>query len=197
MTNKTNIFNMALNELGISAPIENASVNTDNKALILNNFYENAKDEVLKAFDWNFAEKFKVLTLTTEECIDPRYTYCFDYPQDCLCARDVFEKDGGKFKKGFKLSAGESGAKTILTNVNPCVLRYTRKVSTESYFTPEFCSALALYLAGLAGKALTGSEQKADAALKKYWDRVRLSKISNAQEGEEIDEDKRTYLDYR
>lgn len=197
MASKTDIFNMAIMELGIASPITNATINTDNKAIILNNFYDNAKDEVLKAFDWNFAEKFKSLSISDETVYDPRYLYCFDYPQDCLNAREIFAAEGDKLTKKFKISAGESGNKIILTNTNPCILRYTRKITTESYFTSEFCATLALYLAALAGKALTGSEQKANNALKKYWDRIRLSEISNASEGEEVDEDKTTYLDAR
>ena len=83
---KTTIFNMALNELGVSAPITNADAQDDTRAIILNNFYETARDEVLKAFDWNFAEKYRVLTRTKDDCIDPRYNYVYDFPDDCLSA---------------------------------------------------------------------------------------------------------------
>ncbi len=197
MTSKTDIFNMALMELGITSPITDATINSDNKAIILNTFWENARDEVLKAFDWNFAEKFKNLSLLDETEFDPRFLFCFDYPQDCLNAREIIPVDGDKLKKKFKISAGQNGNKIILTNINPAVLKYTRKITTESYFSSEFCATLALYLAALAGKALTGSEQKANNALKKYWDRMKLAEISNASEGEEVDEDKSTYLDAR
>jgi hypothetical protein len=33
--------------------------------------------------------------------------------------------------------------------------------------------------------------------MKRYWYRVRLGQISNAAEGQEVDEDKNTYLDVR
>ena len=197
MTSKTDIYNMALNELGISSPITNATIKTDSKAIILNSFYENARDEVLKAFDWNFAESFRELTPSIEKCLDPRFLFMFDYPQDCLSAREIFEIDGDKQKKKFRLSSDSAGRKVILANQENIVLRYTRRITTESMFDSEYCSALALYLAGLAGKSLTGSEQKADSALKKYWDRVRLSQIANAGEGQEVDEDNTTYLDAR
>ena len=196
MSSKTDIFNMALMELGISSPITNATINTDNKAIILNNFYEVAVEDVLKAFDWNFGEKLKELSLSGDTSLDPNFLYCFDYPTDCLSARDCFEK-GNKLRKKFKLSANEQGARVILTNVNPCILRYTRKITNEAYFTSEFSSALALYLASLAGMALTGSEQKANIALKKYSERIRMSKVVNATEGDEVDEDDKTYIDYR
>lgn len=206
-TSKTKIFNMALNELGVSAPIANADAQDDSRAIILRNFYETARDEVLKAYDWNFAERYRVLTPTMDECLDPRFTCVYDYPNDCVCAREVFEKfeteqiktppTGVGLKKKFKLSSNEDGLKIILTNVSPAVLRYTRKVEKETFFDPEFTSALSLYLAGLTGKAITGSQEKADAALKKYVSKIKLGTISNAAEGQDVDEDNSTYLDVR
>lgn len=194
---KTRIFNMALNELGVSAPISNADAQDDTRAIILRNFYETARDEVLKGFDWNFAEKYRILTPTTDECLDPRYKYVYDCPNDCINAREVFQHGGDGTKKKFKPSSNALGQKILLTNISPVVLRYTRRVEQENFFDPEFAAALALYLAGITGKAITGSQQKADGALKKYWDKVRLGHISNASEGQEADEDKSTYLDVR
>lgn len=194
---KTRIFNMALNELGISAPIANADAQDDTRTIILNNFYENARDEVLKAFDWNFAEKFRSLTPTTEKCLDPRFNYVYDYPNDCLCAREVYIKDGDGKKKKFKPSANEDGSKVILTNHHAIILKYTRRIENEAYFDAEFANALALYLASLAGQTITGSAERANNALKKYYDKIRQSQISNAQEGQEVDSDNSTYLDAR
>ena len=158
---------MALNELGVSAPISNADAQDDNRAIILRNFYETARDEVLKSYDWNFAEKYRILTPTDDECLDPRYKYVYDYPNDCLSAREIFEKadididgldthpSGIGLKKKFKLSSNEKGQKIILTNISPVVLRYTRTVDKEAFFDAEFVCALSLYLAGLTGKAIT------------------------------------------
>lgn len=188
---------MALNHLGVTAPVANADAQDDTRAIILRNFYENARDEVLKAFDWNFAEKYRTLTPISEECLDPRFQFVYDCPNDCLNAREVLVSGGNGERKKFKLSANEMGQKTILTSVSPIVLRYTRRIEQETFFTPEYTSALAFYLAGKAGQAITGSEQKANDAYKKYWDKIRLAHIANASEGQEVDEDKSTYLDAR
>ena len=90
-----------------------------------------------------------------------------------------------------------NGEKVIMFNAKCAILRYTRRVEKETFFSPEFAAALALYLAADAGKAITGSQQKADDAMKRYWDKVRLGQIANASEGQEVDEDKTTYLDVR
>lgn len=196
-TSKTDIFNMALNELGVTAPISNADAQNDTRAIILRNFYENSRDEVLKTYDWNFAEKYRTLTPTSDECLDPRYQFVYDCPNDCISAREVFEVGGSGERKKFHPSSNEAGQKTLLTTISPIILRYTRRVEKETFFAPEFAATLALYLAGQTGKAITGSQQKADDAMKKYWDKVRLGHIANAAEGQDVDEDSSTYLDAR
>jgi hypothetical protein len=194
---KTTIFNMALNELGVSAPISNADAQDDSRAIILNNFYKIARDEVLKAFDWNFAEKYRVLTKTKDACLDPRFNYVYDCPADCLSAREVYLVNGDGKKKKFRLSANEQGKKVILTEHEEVILRYTRKIEKEVYFDAEYAMSLALYLAALTGNTITGSEQKALNALRKYNERVKLGQVTNATEGQEKDEDDSTYLDAR
>ena len=188
---------MALNELGVSAPIANPDAQDDTRAVILKNFYEVARDEVLKAFDWNFAEKYRVLTPTKDKCLDPKYNYVYDFPNDCLSARDVFVYEGDGKRKKFKLSANEQGQKVILCQHDKIVLRYTRIVEKEIFFDSEFATSLALYLAALTGNCITGSEQKTLNALKKYNERVKMGQVTNAAEGQEVDEDDTTYLDAR
>lgn len=188
---------MALHEMGVSAPIENADVQNDTRAVILRNFYNTARDEVLKSFDWNFAEKYRELTPLAEKSLNPKYEFMFDVPNDCLCARDIYEDNSLGLTKKFKLSANEAGQKVILTNVSPCILRYTRRVVDENLFDAEFAIALSLYLAAMTAQTITGVQAKGESALKKYWDKIRLGEISNAQEGSDIDEDDSTYLDMR
>lgn len=194
---KTTIFNMALHELGVSAPIVNIDGQEDSRAVILNTYFEIARDEVLKSFDWNFAEKYRVLTPRKDECLDPKFQYVYDFPNDCLAARDVYIYQGDGKRKKFKLSANEEGQKVILCQHEKIVLRYTRIVEKENDFDTEFATSLALYLAGLAGNSITGSEQKTLNALRKYNERVKLGQIANASEGQEVDEDDTTYLDAR
>lgn len=194
---KTKIFNMALIELGVTAPISNADSQDDTRAIILRNFYETSRNEVLKAYDWNFAESYRTLTPTQDESLDPRFQYVYDYPNDCMSAREVFAKGGNGDRLKFKPSSNAQGRKIILATASPIVLRYTRRVDNETNFDDEFAATLALYLAGQTGKAITGSQQKADDSMKRYWDRIRLGKIANANEGQEVDEDNTTYLDAR
>ena len=60
---KAKIFNMALKNLRVSVSIQNPN-QSDKNTIILNEFYDSAKEQVLKDFDWNFANSYRELTLT-------------------------------------------------------------------------------------------------------------------------------------
>ena len=192
---KAQIFNISLNILGISNPLENANIN-DNRAILLNNYYELARDYVLKDFDWNFASTFKELSLKGSHSLYANYNYVYDYPNDCICARDLFFKDSTELQK-FTISSLDSGDKVILTNSENAVLRYTRRVEKEVYYSCEFAMALAYYLASLTANVISGSLQKGELAYEKYLKILKHAKVLNASEGAENLYSDDTYLDSR
>lgn len=192
---KAQIFNITLNTLGVSTPLENAD-SSDNRAILLNNYYELARDYVLKDYDWNFASAFRALSLCETQDYLMNYKYCYDYPNDCVCARDVFEKDSFVRQK-FSVSCLQDGTRIILSDVDNAILRYTRRVEKEVYFSCEFAMALAYYLASLSAGVIVGSSQKGEIAWDKYTKILRHAKVLNAYEGGENLYDDKTYLDSR
>ena len=195
LISRAQIYNITLNILGISMPLENVN-SSDNKAILLNNYYELAKNFVLKDFDWNFASTYKALSLCDSENITGEYTYCYDYPNDCVCARQVL--DNFKFDTHkFLVSSTSQGSTAILTNCKNAILRYTRNVDKEVYFSCEFSMALAYYLASLTSNVLSGSIQKGELAFEKYKALLSRAKLLNAREGEDIEFDDKTYIDAR
>ena len=194
-TTKAQIFNIVLNILGVSAPLENADA-SDNRAILLNNYYNLARDYVLKDFDWNFASTSKVLTLSPALYNTSKYRYCYDYPNDCICARDVYSIDDYVLQK-FCISSLEDGSLVILTDVENAVLRYTRRVDKEIYFSCEFSMALAYYLASLVSNVLVGSVQKGEMAWEKYTKVLKHAKVINASEASDFIYDETTYINSR
>lgn len=194
-TSKVQIYNITLNILGITQQIDNCD-SQDNRVITLNNYYNLARDYVLKDFDWNFASSFKTLSLANKKPHQNKYLYCYDYPIDCVCARDIFSTYSYKLEK-FEIANDENSNKVILTDLENAVLRYTKKVSDEFYFSSEFTLALCHYLASLCSYSLIGSVQKGQIALNKYKSLLSHAKYLDAQEGnEEIYKDE-TYLDSR
>ena len=192
---KAQIFNIALNILGVSTPLENPN-GDDNRAILLNNYYELARDYVLKDFDWNFACAFKELSLCEIQSGLSGYKYVFNYPNDCICARDVFQK-GNFTQQKFSVSSDFSGALTICCDVENPVLRYTRRVEKEIFFSCEFSMALAYYLASLTAGVIVGSIQKGELAWEKYTKILKHAKVLNAYESGENLFDENTYINSR
>ncbi len=192
---KAQIFNITLNILGVSMPLENAN-SADNRAILLNNYYELARDYVLKDFDWNFASTFKELALCENPISQYQYKYCYNYPNDCICARDIFQKNTYVIDK-YSISSLSNGQKVILCNTENAILRYTRRVEKEIFFSCEFTMALSYYLASLTANVLVGSIQKGEIAYEKYNQLIKRAKVLNAQEGIETLDDELTYLDSR
>ena len=147
---KEQIFNITLNNLGVSAVVQNTKELTP-RITVLNNNYDIALEQVIKDYNWNFLKGFKELTLINEKSLFPEYSYAYDYPNDCICVRYVYD-NSLKYKK-FTVATDSIGNKIILCNVNPAFIEYTRKLQTpripETYFTSEFVSALSFYLAYL------------------------------------------------
>ena len=187
---------MALNHLGVTAPIATNSFDTDSRAIILNNYYETARDEVLKAFDWGFAVAYKDLTLATEISPNPKLPYVYDCPNDCVAARAIIDTLKGEEKK-FEVSTSTLGNKSFLADIEHARLRYTKRVEKETLFEPEFVITLSYYLAALAGETITGQQKKADRCMQKYEWKLNKAKQLNANEGAADDEDNSQYYDVR
>lgn len=192
---KAQLYNITLNILGVSTPLENVNSN-NNRAILLNNYYDLARDYVLKDYDWNFACTYRRLALCDDQSNNFKYKYCYDYPNDCVCARDIFDTNYTSLQKFF-IASNASGKRVILCDCSEAILRYTRRVEKEVYFSCEFSIALAYYLASLTANVITGSIQKGELAYEKYRTIIKRAKIINAQEGAENIYNDDTYLDSR
>ena len=95
------------------------------------------------------------------------------------------------------ISSLSNGQKVILCDIENAILRYTRRVEKEIFFSCEFAMALSYYLASLTANVLVGSIQKGEIAFEKYNQLLKRAKVLNAQEGTETIDDELTYLDSR
>lgn len=195
MYTKTKIFNLALANLGVSAIIQNMDEESE-QAILLNNYYETARDTVLEAHEWSFACAYKELSTAFEKSPDGNFLYSFAYPNDCISPRAIIDKADNKEKK-FVTAIDSTGEKVILTDSNPCILRYSKRVLNESYFTPAFVNALAFYLAYLSAQVITGSGNKKNTNFQDYQLAIRQAIVTDARKIEIHDEDDTDYTDCR
>lgn len=195
MYTKTKIFNIALSNLGVSAIIQNPQEDSP-QALLLDTYYETARDTVLEAHEWSFACGYKELSSAFESSPDGNFSYSFAYPNDCVAPRAIIDKADNKEKK-FVTAIDSTGAKVILTNTTPCVLRYTKRVANEAFFTPAFVNALAFYLAYQSAQVITGSGNKKNTNFQDYQLAIRQAIVTDARKIEIHDQDDTDYTDCR
>ena len=192
---KAKLFNIALKNLRVSVSIQNAN-QTDKNTIILNEYYDSAKAQVLKDFDWNFANSYRELALTGNIPLNPKFLYEYDYPNDCVFAREIIPFVNNEIVE-FEIAANSSGQKVINSNTTPAVLRYTKMVDNETFFSTEFAMALCWYLAFLAAPAITGNRAIQSDCLNVYTNMLAKAKAINASEGYIKNEDSCSWFDAR
>jgi len=192
---KSKIFNIALKNLRVSVGIQNYN-QTDKNTIVLNEFYDSAREQVLKDFDWNFANSYRELSLTGNIPQNPKFLYEYDYPNDCVFAREIISYINEEIVE-FEVAANVSGQKVINTNITHVVLRYTKSVDNETFFTTEFVMALCWYLAFLAAPAITGNRSIQNDCLNVYTSMIAKAKTINASEGYIKNPDNCSWIDAR
>ena len=192
---KAKIFNITLKNLRVSIGIQNTN-QTDKNTVVLNEFYDTAREQVLKDFDWNFANSYRELSLTGNIPQNPKFLYEFDYPNDCVFAREIIPFANNETIE-FEIAANRNGQKVINTNLTPAVLRYTKSVDNEVFFSTEFVSALCWYLAFLAAPAITGNRSLQNDCLVIYSSMMAKAKTLNASEGYIKSPDNCSWFDIR
>jgi hypothetical protein len=129
------IVNSALIKLGV----ETISALTDNsrQADIMEEQYEKIRDALLYDHPWNFAMTWTELADGDDTHDNPDYTYMHDLPADCLRVWSVEYADEDYEVLGGKLYCDSE-------DIN---IKYIKKVTDPTLFTPAFAEALALKLA--------------------------------------------------
>ena len=191
---KLQIYNLALTNIAVTASLANL-LGTDPKTSTLNAYYEIARDQVLKDYVWNFALAYQELELTGDDCISPLYKYEFNYPQDCLSAKEIVSVNPS-VNIDFEVATNANGVRVINSNVSEGTLKYTRTATHEANFTPEFVIALSWYLSFLICDAI-GLAAKKENAMKIYTSLVGRAMTANANEGFENQESEANWLDAR
>lgn len=188
MASEVDICNLALSQLGDSATVSainpsDGSAQADHCA----RFYPIARDAMLEMHSWGFSTVRVSLALLTDTW--PEWAYAYACPNDALNTLAVLAPDAtDDYSTGLVLSetvygnintgtgiytpqeyASESdanGNQIIYTNQVNATLRYTRRVTDPTKFSPLFIQGLSTLLAShLAGPVLKGelgrSESKA------------------------------------
>ena len=179
MSTKTEIANLALSHLGVGKEIANLETENSQEANAMRRFYDIAREQVLRDFNWPCATKEVTLGLVTTNPTT-EWTYAYRYPADAIKLRRIFSglrNDTRQTRVPFKLVADAVGRLVYTDAINAC-MEYTFLETDASKFSPDFVQALACRMAAYAAPRLTSGDpfKMGDRAYKLY-----LLEISRAQ----------------
>ena len=167
------VANLALQKLGAGEIVSMDEDTRERRAIT--RCYSILRDRELRAHNWNFSIKRKVLAPSS---VAPLFEFAkaFPLPADCLRplppSRDV----------DWTIEYHE-GSKHILTNEGTVIyLRYVSRVVDETQFDPLFADMLACKIAWHCCEELTQSNQKKADIEREYKDAKAEAKRTNAFE---------------
>lgn len=173
MASQTSIANAALTLLGADriAAITDAT----ERAAVMAELWDGARDAVLAAHPWNFALRRASLAA---DAAAPAWGYDrqFTLPADPYCLRVLRAEDSTMVWR-------VEGRKLLTDEAAPFKLLYVARVTEIAEWAPAFCDALAARLAADAAFKLTNSREQADLMHKLYTQRLRDARSLDGQEG--------------
>lgn len=154
---KTEIANMALSHIGVSNKIGDLDTEQSQEAIACRTFYDLVRKAVLQDNDWTFAEKTVPLNLIRFD--DKLGEYIYQYPVDCLYARNVkHPRNVGKYDKRDFIVRKEASGKAIVTRYEEAQITYTENLIQTGFFSPLFSLALSIKLAIYIAPRLTDGD---------------------------------------
>lgn len=159
MSTETDISNMALAHLKIAKRIGNLRSESSNEAIACRTFYDTARDEVLRDFDWPFATKIAPLALVTAQPT-PEWGYAYRYPVGCINFRKI--QSGCRVLTNdnllpWRIAADDTGL-LIFTDQPNAVGEWTYQVTNTQVWPPDFVMTYSLKLSTYIAPSLTGSD---------------------------------------
>jgi len=149
------IANFALSKVGTDSTIESLT-ETSSEAKEANLWFSFVREEVLAAFNWQFARKRILLAAHTEDPPD-EWAYRYIYPSESLKARFIENPVGLEADPvPFIVELAADDTKSLLTNQGTATLIYTSSITDTTLYTPWFIESFATMLAAKICFPITG-----------------------------------------
>lgn len=194
MISPVEICNLAL--LKIKKRIISSLGESSESGRTCNMVYDQARQEVLGAYRWGFANSTEQLSILSGEKFSD-YLYVYARPATCLLPiklfveldslgyyGDYFWKDPHTKSPDIKfeemLSIG--GVKGIACDLENASLIFTKNITDTNLFTPLFIQALSLNIAAKIAPSLTGDDKLATTMLSLYNGVISEAKRLNSTE---------------
>lgn len=173
MASDVEICSTALTNLGAD-PVSNINPPDDTiRAELCARLYPIARDRVLRAYPWSFANKRITLARIATA---PEFEFAFAYqlPSDPFCLR-VLKLNDATAKWGID-------GRTLVTDLDSVKIKYTARITDTGLFDALFVMALIHLLAALMALSITGETSKRTAEFQLYQDVLNDARTMDSQE---------------
>lgn len=173
MPSAVDIANRALRKLGATriTSFTDGSPNANTAS----EFYDEARDDILRGHPWNFASaRVKLARASTTPAVG--FDYAFQLPTGWLRTVRVFDNDDGIGPPPPYREEGDA----ILASVEDLWLLYVESVEDPNRMTADFREALACRLAAEMAIPLANSNTLSDLMQDRYERALRIAKSSDA-----------------
>ena len=158
MASQTDICNMAGGFIGVSATIGSI---TEQSALALacNQFWPIVQDYMLRNYNWKFAA-YRVTVQPLSNTVQ-NWGYVYLVPADSVKVKAItipgLRNPRSDQKAPFEMAAIAGIGQVIYTDMNPCELQYTSRVTDTTQWDPMFCIAFAYLLGSFIAMPLSST----------------------------------------
>jgi hypothetical protein len=169
------VANLALQYMGRGAFITALDENTQ-AARVMRLQLPYARDAVLRAFPWNFAQRRAALPANATVPIF-EFAAAYDLPNDCLWCHTVYGGDTWDWRVE---------GRQVLANIGaPLNIKYTSRITDLASADPLFFQALAARLGSDCAMSLTETASKANQLWQLYTSKLREARAVDSQEGQQ------------
>lgn len=212
MASEVQICNLALSHVG-AFRIQSLDDATK-EAQECNTLYDPTRDAVLRDHKWGFATKRLVLALLPDTYSG--WTYAYQYPSDCLAAREIYNPlnssnqgccndpncnnscQSVSKKIDFEIITNDNkDARIVLTNQEDAELIYTAKVTDPNLFDAQFIQALSRLLASDLAVPLRADSHMESQQFKKYLYILGLAQATDSNEQQKKVDDSNSFVQSR
>lgn len=161
------ICNLALARIGVSMFISSLDEGS-NEASVMNMVYGPTLERLLAEMPWNFATRYVEL----QDIGTPPggWLYRFQYPNDCLVIRRVYDgTPSDVLREPFLVTEdATNGGLSVCANIQSPMAEYTARITAVALFSPVFTNALIWALASEAATPLSANADLAKSAAAAY-----------------------------
>lgn len=146
-TTLTSLVNLALRRMGSGERINNIT-DSNPRAVLAAELWPSVRDTVLRDHEWSVAIARKQLAALSDENLTP-YDYRYQLPEEPYCLRvlnliDVENETYEELRPEAVSYIIEGRA--LCTDINPCGIRYIKRVEDVSLYDPILVEAMSLKL---------------------------------------------------